>query len=96
MVPVADRTRDDNGIAAVMTVTPAALAIVVEGDRAVTAVMKTVALVIDDDRRAVVIIMPVMRPDHDIGLGRGSDGGCGDTERQGSKKHCFHCSIPNS
>ncbi|WP_189429071.1 hypothetical protein, partial [Mesorhizobium sp. M1D.F.Ca.ET.184.01.1.1] len=80
----------------VMAVTPAAFAIIIEGDRAVMAVVKAVAFVIDDDRRAVVIVMPVMRPDHDIGLGRGGDGGRGDTERQGSKKHCFHCSIPNS
>jgi hypothetical protein len=97
MVPVADRTRDNHGVvAAVVAVTPAALAIVIEGDRAVVAVVKTVAFVIDDDRRAVVIVMPVMRPDHDIGLGRGSNRRGGDTERQGSKKHCFHCSIPNS
>jgi hypothetical protein len=95
MVPVADRTGDDDGVVtAVMAVTPAALAIVIEGDRAVMAVMQAVALVIDDDGGAVMVIMPVMRPDDDIGLGRGSHRRCGDAERQGSKKHCFHCSIP--
>jgi hypothetical protein len=83
MVPV-DRARDDHGlVAAVMAMTPAAFAIVIEGDRAVMAVVKTVALVIDDDHRAVMIMMPVMRADDDIGLGRGSDRGCGDTKRQG-------------
>lgn len=95
MVPVADRTGDDHAVVAtVMAVTPGAFAIIIEGDRAVMTVMKTVAFVIDDDRGAVVVVMPVMRPDDDIGLGRGSDSGGGDTERQGSKKHCFHCSFP--
>lgn len=97
MVPVPDRTRDDHGVvAAVMAVTPGALAIVIEGDGAVMAMMQAVALVIDDDCRPVVIIMPVMCPNDDIGLGRGSHGRRGDTERQGRKKHCFHCSIPQS
>jgi hypothetical protein len=97
MVPMADRTRDDDGvIAAVMAVTPAAFAIVIEGDRAVTAVVQSVALVIDDDCRPVVMMMPVMRPDDDVGLCCGSHGRRGDTERQGRKKHCFHCSFPNS
>jgi hypothetical protein len=96
MVPV-DRARDNDGVVtAVMAMTPGALAIVIEGDRAVMAVMKTVALLVYDNGGAMMIIMPVMRADDDIGLSRGSDGGCGDTERQGSKKHCFHCSIPNS
>jgi hypothetical protein len=94
MVPV-DRTRDDHGVlTAVMAITPGALAIVIESDRAVMAVMKTVAFLVDDNGGAVMIIMPVMGPDDDIGLRRGSHGGCGDTEHQGSKKHCFHCSIP--
>ena len=95
MVPVADRTGDDHAVVAtVMAVTPGAFAIVIEGDRAVMTVMKTVAFVIDDDRGTVVIVMPVMRPDDDISLGRGSDRGGGDTERQGCNKHCFHCSFP--
>ncbi len=85
---------NDDTVAAMMAVTPAALAIVIEGDGAVMAVMQAVALVIDYDRRTMM--MPVMRRDDDIGLGRRSDGGCGDAERQGSKKHCFHCSNPNS
>jgi hypothetical protein len=96
MMPVNGTRDDDRIVTAVMAVTPGALAIVIEGDGAVTAMMQAVALVIDDDCRPVVIIMPVMCPDDDIGLGRRSDGGCGDAERQGSKKHCFHCSNPNS
>ncbi|MBN9549377.1 MAG: hypothetical protein J0H31_10980 [Alphaproteobacteria bacterium] len=96
VMPVAGRTCDDHGIAAaVMAMTPAALAIVMEGDGAVMAVVETVAFVVDDDGRTVMIMMPVMRADDDISLGRGSDGGSGDTKRQGSDKHCFHCSIPD-
>ncbi|OHV69335.1 hypothetical protein LCM4577_22305 [Mesorhizobium sp. LCM 4577] len=96
MMPVNGTCDDDRIVTAVMAVTPGALAIVIEGDGAVTAMMQAVALVIDDDCRPVVIVMPVMCPDHDIGLRRRGDGGRGDTECQSSKKHCFHCSIPQS
>src|SRR5689334_9929642 len=93
MVPV--HARDDNGVfTAVMAMTPAAFAIVVESDRAVMAVMQTVAILVDDDGRPMMIIMPVMCPDDDIGLRRRSDGRGGDAKRQGSENHCFHCSIP--
>jgi hypothetical protein len=62
----------------------------------VAAMMEAVAFVIDDDGGAVMVIVPVMRPDDDISLGGRSDGGCRDAKRQGSKKHCFHCTIPVS
>lgn len=95
-MPVADRAGDDDGVGmAVVAMMPGALAVVVKGDRTVVAVMKAVAILIDHDCGTVMIMMPVMRPDDDIGLGRGSDGGSGDTKRQGSDKHCFHCSIPD-
>jgi len=84
MVPVGRARDDDSVFTAVMAMTPVALAVVIESHRAVMAVVETVALVIDDDRRAVMIMMPVMGADDDISLGRGSDCGCGDTERQGS------------
>ena len=84
MVPVMvfDGSRDNDGVRAMMAA-PVAAAVIVEGDRAVMAVMEAVAFVVDDDGGAVMMV-PVMRPDDDIGLGGRSHGGCRDAESQGS------------
>uniref|UniRef100_UPI001AEECCEA hypothetical protein n=1 Tax=Mesorhizobium sp. M2D.F.Ca.ET.225.01.1.1 TaxID=2563942 RepID=UPI001AEECCEA len=88
-----DGARDHDGVRAVMTM-PGAAAVIIKSDRAVSAMMETLAFVIDDEGGAVMIV-PVVRPDDDIGLGRGSNRRRGDAKRQGCKNHCFHCAIPD-
>jgi len=93
VVTVMDGTRDDNGVR-VMAAVPVAPAVIIEGNRAVVAVVEAIAFVIDDYGGAVMM-MPVVRPDDDIGLGRGSHDRSGNSKRQSGHNDCFHCYIPD-
>lgn len=89
-----DGTRDDDGVR-VMAAVPVAPAVIIEGNRAVVAVVEAMAFVIDDDGGAVMMMMPVVRADDDIGLGRGSHDRSSNSKRQSGDNHCFHCYIPD-
>ena len=69
MVPVVDGAGDHHGVGTMMA-TPIAAAVIIEGDRAVMAMMEAVTFVVDDHGRPMmVIIVPVICADDDIGLG---------------------------
>ena len=79
MMATLDRAGDDNGIRAMMSTT-----VVIEGNRAVLTVMKTLTLVVDD---------------LDVGCDDDVSFGCRRyrrhryEQRQSAHDHCFHCNI---
>jgi hypothetical protein len=70
-----------------------ALAMIIESDGTVAAVMESVS-VLDDDGGTTVMMPVMMRPDDHISLGSGCDSRSSDAERQSGEKHCFHWKIP--
>ncbi|ESZ37782.1 hypothetical protein X732_21445 [Mesorhizobium sp. L2C066B000] len=86
MMATLDRAGHYNSIPAMMSA-----AVVVEGNRAMSAVMKALTLVIDDSDVPVMMTM-VGRDDH-VSFSCRSYRRHGKEQRQGAHDHCFHCNI---
>jgi hypothetical protein len=80
-----DGTRDNDGIRTMVSA-----AMVVERNSAVVAVMQALAVLVDD---LDVVVVSMVGPDNDIGLGRRSHGRQPDGKRQSAHDHCFHCNF---
>ncbi|WP_189524502.1 MULTISPECIES: hypothetical protein [unclassified Mesorhizobium] len=84
--------RHDDRIPAVMAVAPRTLAIVVECDMPVMAMMELTSLVIIDDGGAMVVT--VMRRDHHVSLGGHADSRDAKRKRQGAQDQSLHVYSP--
>lgn len=80
-----DGAGDNHGVPTMM---PAAM--VVECNCAVAAMMQALAVLVDD---LDVVVVSMVGPDNDIGLGCRSHCRQSDAKRQSAHGHCFHCNF---